>query len=143
MIFIPIDKEDIPFVLSAKKYDFFDVWDENMLLSAFESGRFFGYILEDNEKKVGFITFDKSIDEADIEDVFVFPEFRNKGYAKALVGKVIEDLKKENYIKVFLEVRESNTPARKAYEGNGFIKISERKKYYNNGENAIVYIKEL
>ena len=142
MIFTPLKEEDISFVLSAKKYDFFDVWDENMLLSAFESDRFFGYILEDKGKKVGFITFDKSIDEADIEDVFVFPEFRKKGYAKALVTKVLETLKEEKFIKVFLEVRESNLPARKVYENCGFIKISERKKYYNDGENAIVYIKE-
>lgn len=142
MMFSVLTKEDIPFILSAKDYGFNDVWDEDMLLSAFESGRFFGYIIYRGDKKIGFITFDKSIDEADIEDIFVIPEFRKQGYGKLLVKKALCALKDEGFKKVFLEVRESNAPARKVYESFGFKKISERKKYYDGVETAIVYVKE-
>ena len=43
--------------------------------------------------------------------------------------------------KLFLEVRESNLPAISLYEKYGFIKISQRKKYYKDGENADVMLK--
>jgi ribosomal-protein-alanine N-acetyltransferase len=40
--------------------------------------------------------------------------------------------------KIFLEVRESNLPARKLYEGVGFKKMGIRKNYYQT-ENAVNY----
>lgn len=43
--------------------------------------------------------------------------------------------------KMFLEVREGNTKARKFYEKHGFIEYSNRARYYSDGENAILYSK--
>ena len=45
--------------------------------------------------------------------------------------------------KVFLEVRSSNISAIALYEKKGYTKISVRKKYYADGEDALVMVKEL
>ena len=42
-----------------------------------------------------------------------------------------------------LEVRKSNISAQKLYEKNGFKKISVRKNYYDNIEDAFIYLKAL
>ena len=44
---------------------------------------------------------------------------------------------------MFLEVRSSNTPAINLYKKAGFTNLSVRKKYYDDGEDAVVMAKEL
>ena len=44
--------------------------------------------------------------------------------------------------KLFLEVRESNEVAINLYIKFGFKKISKRTKYYDDGETAVIMLKE-
>ena len=142
----PIAKSDIPFLVSAKKV-FSDAWNAEMLESAFRAGNFFGFIAEEpvgeNDTPVGFITYSVNIDTADLQDLFVSESYRNRGAGTALVKEFIAGAKSRGVKKLFLEVRESNEKAQKLYNAAGFKKISVRNKYYSDGENAFVYIKEL
>ena len=63
------------------------------------------------------------------------------GIGAALLNAGIAHLDFENGDKIFLEVREGNTKARRFYEKHGFEPYAERKKYYADGENAILYVK--
>jgi ribosomal-protein-alanine N-acetyltransferase len=46
--------------------------------------------------------------------------------------------------KIFLEVRESNLPARRLYEKHGFHETGRRRGYYQNpAEDAILYVRDL
>ena len=137
----PLYKSDIPFLVSAKA-TFSDAWDENMLNSAFNAGNFYGFIAEDGAPK-GFITYSVNIDTADLQDLFVTEDCRKQGVGKALIEKFIADAKARGINKLFLEVRENNAAAKRLYENLGFTCVSTRKKYYADGENALVYIKEL
>ena len=56
--------------------------------------------------------------------------------------QALEDIKEKGVGKVFLEVRKSNSVAIKLYGDLGFNLVSERKKYYSDGENALVMLKE-
>ena len=142
MIFREIKKEDIPFLVSSSTYDFKDGWSKELLESAFMTERFGGLIVSVNNEDVGYITFDLGLGDADIEEVFVLPDRRKEGIAYSLMKEVFSYLQNKGVTKIFLEVRESNCPARALYEKCGFNKINERKKYYRDGENAIVYLKE-
>lgn len=137
---------DIPFLVSVRTA-FPDAWDEKMLLSAFRAGNFFGYVAEETIcgaiLPTGFITYSVNIDTADLQDLYVAEDCRKKGVGIALVSAFINDAAKMGVKKLFLEVRESNLSAIKLYEKAGFIFLSERKKYYGDGENARVFIKEL
>ena len=137
---------DTPFLVSARE-TFADAWNENMINSAFCIGNFFGFIAEEcvNGKlsPIGFISYSVNIDTADIADLFVADAHRKKGVGNALISAIIRDAETRGIKKLFLEVRESNIPAKKLYEKAGFTFLSTRKKYYADGENALNYIKEL
>ncbi len=89
---------------------------------------------------VGAIGISLLVDHADIIIIITKKNYSNLGIASSLLSESIDMLKKLNIAKLFLEVRESNTPAINLYEKFKFKKISIRKNYYpNNNENALVY----
>ncbi len=139
---VELTRENILQILELYQDNFPDGWNEKMLRSAFDSNRFlcFGAV---EGALIGVITVSVGIDDADIEGVVTKKAFLRRGVAKLLVKTAIERLDKQNIKKVFLEVRESNIPAKSLYESEGFKPVSVRKKYYLDGENALVMVKEL
>ena len=137
---------DTPFLISAKE-TFPDAWNENMINSSFKAGNLFGFIAEESVNgklsPIGFISYSVNIDTADIADLFVAETHRKKGVGNALISAFICDAEERGVKKLFLEVRESNIPAKKLYEKAGFTFLSLRKKYYADGENALIFVKEL
>lgn len=80
------------------------------------------------------------VDNADITMVLTQKNYQNLGIATSLLNNIIQECKKLKLNNIFLEVRKSNTIAIQLYEKLGFKKISERKKYYDNEEDALIYI---
>ena len=142
MTFYPITKESVDVILDINS-EFSDGWNKAMLISGFDGGRFFVLGAKVNEQTVGYISYSVACDEADIESVVVKNEFRRRGIAYALVQQAEQSLKGKGVKKLFLEVRENNLSARSLYQKSGFIDLSVRKKYYPDGENAVVMVKEL
>lgn len=137
-------EKDIDFIASAIEAGFADGWNKNMILSAINGGRFHALIAEENGELIGFLTYSNGLDGVfDLEDLFVMPTERKKGTGGALVTEFLERVKNCDGKKILLEVRESNRNAITLYEKFGFKKISVRKKYYADGENASVMIKEI
>jgi ribosomal-protein-alanine N-acetyltransferase len=65
---------------------------------------------------------------------------RGRGVASQLVDDLKNRVQDSQDIDIiFLEVRPSNVAAIKLYESNGFLNISRRKRYYSNGDDALVY----
>ncbi len=137
-----LDKSYIGMLASVKEEFFPDGWNEDMLIDAFETDGFAAFGIFENDVLAGFITYTVGLDFADLQDLFVFPKFRRKGYAKELLLYFIDEIKKEKTNKIFLEVRPSNAAAVNLYEKAGFVKIFLRKKYYADGEDAAVMVKE-
>jgi ribosomal-protein-alanine N-acetyltransferase len=71
--------------------------------------------------------------EREILNVAVDPLFRRLGVATALIQQ--EKLRKAV---LYLEVRESNSPAKKLYEKLGFLPVGYRKDYYQFPTEAAV-----
>ncbi len=143
MTFRSLNKNDIDLILSIQKDNFPDGWNETQILSGFYDYLLTVICLEVDGKAVGFISYSLPIDIADIEGLVVISSERNKGYGKMLLEYALDELKAKKVQKVLLEVRESNIPAINLYKSCGFNEISVRKKYYSDGENAIVMIKEI
>ena len=135
-------EKDALFLDEAKNFDFPDGWSKEMILSSLKGKTFSGLVEEKNGKVVAAITFDKAAETADIECVYVLPEYRKNGYALSLINAALLSLEKKGAVKVFLEVRESNVPARSLYKKAGFAEVSVRKRYYGE-ENAVVMAKEI
>lgn len=92
-----------------------------------------------NENEVvGFICGAFAADQSDIISVAVRPESRRQGIADILIND-FENALPDIVESIFLEVRESNSPAQALYTKHGFEKISVRKNYYEQpDENAII-----
>ena len=138
-----LEKADLDSVARLYDGDFLDGWNLDMLISAFDTGRFCALGKYLDGKLVGVITFMTSVDDADLETVFVLPSSRKNGVATELLSEAIKILKEKKIEKFFLEVRISNAPAIGFYEKSGFIRVSVRKKYYQGVEDALVMVKEL
>jgi ribosomal-protein-alanine N-acetyltransferase len=82
--------------------------------------------------------------EAEIADLAVSPDARRRGIGRALIDRLLADLEAEHVTAVFLEVRESNHPARALYESRAFRAIGRRKGYYRLPvEDALLLKREL
>ena len=82
--------------------------------------------------------------EWELENIVVAPEMQGKGMGTQLLNELIACAQQANSHAVFLEVRDSNTPARRLYEKLGFKKTGRRKSYYSNPlEDAVLYTKAL
>jgi ribosomal protein S18 acetylase RimI-like enzyme len=69
--------------------------------------------------------------------VYVKPEFRGKGYAQLLFGRLFEKLKALGHTKCILTVNSETIPAQKLYEKIGFVKTGE------NLETGVSHIKKV
>ncbi len=125
-----------------KDEGFTDLWTASMIESGFNGGlAALGY-KEDGET-VCVALYSVGTDFTDIEIVLTASRCRRQGYASALLKEIIARAKRGGTGKVFLEARQSNVAATALYESLGFTEISVRKKYYPDGENATVMVKEL
>jgi ribosomal-protein-alanine N-acetyltransferase len=70
--------------------------------------------------------------------LYVDADHRATGIAHRLFSYFLRHQKNHFVSDIFLEVRPSNQRARLFYERAGFKEISLRKKYYSDGEDALV-----
>ena len=143
MIIAFLNENDLDAIEKLYKKDFSDGWNKSMLLSSFRGGRFvcFGAFID--QVLIGVITITLGLDDADIEGIVVDSNFRRKGVADKLLNHTLNYIKGLNIDKTILEVRASNLPSIQLYFKHGFRQISIRKKYYPDGEDALILIKEI
>ena len=135
--------EHVPQVAQLEKICFSDPWSEMSIAHELESLWSYWLVAVDGDTVAGYIGSQSSIDEADIMNVAVHPDYRRQGIAENLINTLVADLKKRGCHALLLEVRASNTPAITLYEKLGFAQIGCRKNYYRNPkEDALILRKE-
>ncbi len=88
---------------------------------------------------IGYVVALDAADEGEILNLAVAPAGRRNGLGRALVQHILEALTARGVRQVYLEVRESNAPARALYAAQGFKEVGRRKEYYRRPvEDAIV-----
>ena len=142
-------------ILEAKKEDFNSIYEiektsTNEVMSLEELKYEFNenpvakfmILKDDNGEIVSYIDYWITFDSSTIFKIVTKESARNKGYAKALLSKVIENLiKNGEVLYLTLEVRKSNIFAIKLYESLKFERIVVKEKYYKNGEDAIYMVR--
>lgn len=79
-------------------------------------------------------------DECEIENIVVDSRDSRQGIGSALLEELSQAARQGSAKRIFLEVRESNLPARAFYERLGFQRDGERVAYYSDPvERAILY----
>ncbi len=87
---------------------------------------------------VGYLCVTLLFDEAEILDVAVLTKLRGCGVGRLLLERTIELCRVNGVKDIHLEVRCSNLAAISLYERFGFARTGERRRYYENGEDAIL-----
>jgi ribosomal-protein-alanine N-acetyltransferase len=80
---------------------------------------------------MGFIVARCFEDEWEIENVVVEAEARRQGLGALLLCNLMEHARREHARRIYLEVREGNSAARKLYERWGFREVGRRRGYYS------------
>jgi ribosomal-protein-alanine N-acetyltransferase len=103
-----------------------------------------GWVIEEKKKVVGFLVARAIVAEAEILNLCIAPEKRRSGLAEALLNTAVAELRRTRVDRLFLEVRESNTPAISFYEKHQFRETGRRPGYYRDpDEAAVLMMKEL
>ena len=112
-------------------------WTKESLRSQLDKSDSHCTVAVEDDRIIGFLAFEQVMDEGSIVEVAVHPDCRRKGIARSLITAAIQSA--EGLNTVFLEVRESNTPAVSLYESLGFERIGVRKGYYQKPkEDAVI-----
>ena len=135
--------EHVPQVAQLEKICFADPWSELSISLELTNVWSYWVVALDGDTVVGYVGSQSSIDEADIMNVAVHPDYRRQGIAENLINTLVAELKNRGCHALLLEVRVSNTPAITLYEKLGFAQVGSRKNYYRNPkEDALILRKE-
>ena len=136
--------EDILRISELERDIFSDeAWSYKTLASVFGMKTFSGILCEDAGEIAGYGGVTVAADSADIGNIAVAENYRNGGIGTSLLTGLCEIAKNAGAEKVFLEVRVSNSTAMKLYLKCGFAGVHARTRYYPDGEDCLVMVKNL
>ena len=87
---------------------------------------------------VGFVVGRRVLDVVEVHSIGVAPAWQGRGLGGRLLDAFLGRARREGAVRVHLEVRESNAPARALYRGYGFRPEGRRRRYYADGEDALL-----
>ena len=129
-------------IVEIEKECFSLPYTKAMLESGLKLPTFLG-LVDVCEEYRGYVLATVVLDEANIDRVAVKVKYRGQKIAYNLIKSLESELTLKGVKRVLLEVRRSNIPAISLYSSLGYNKIAERKKYYENGEDALIFNKIL
>ncbi|MCS6957318.1 MAG: ribosomal protein S18-alanine N-acetyltransferase [Aquificaceae bacterium] len=132
----PMKEEDLPKVLEISQECFgSDAWNRKAFEREFELDYSYKFVLEKEGEVIGYAIVWKIFYDVTLMSIALKKDYWGKGYGKKLMRFLIEYFrgKAERFL---LDVRRSNIRAIRLYQSLGFKIISERAKYYSDGENA-------
>lgn len=122
---------------------FAEPWSEKAMAELLSLPGCFGWLAREGETPQGFVLARIAADEAEILTILVLPPYRRHGLARRLLAAVIDNAKMQGVEKLFLEVALSNESALELYTKVGFAEVGRRPRYYANGGDALLMVKNI
>ena len=143
MMIVTMQSSHVAQIAELEKCCFSDPWSERSVASELDNKLSFWLVALEGETVAGYIGSQTVMDETDMMNVAVHPDFRRQGIAEMLITELVKNLKQKGSRCLSLEVRASNAPALALYGKLGFSEIGRRKNYYRNPrEDALILRKE-
>ena len=140
----PMTKEDCVQVAAIEATSFSLPWSLKAFTETVEKENFRYFVAEEEGEIIGYCGFLFVLDEAEIPNVCVKSSARKRGVGKQMMSVLMEEAKKLGMAVLYLELRESNTPARALYKSLGFEENGIRKNFYEHPvEHAVLMSKTL
>ena len=119
-------------------------WSEESFLSALDSDAVsIPVCLAEDGGVAGFACLLTAADEGELLNIAVSPALRRNGAAQTLMDCCLSLCREKGVAALYLEVRESNAPARALYRKNGFQEIGMRRNYYEKPRESAVLMRRL
>ena len=136
---VPMTAARLPQVAALEQVCFpADPWSENLFRAALENPGAAVLLAEEDGAVLGYAVLSAVLDEGNLDNIAVAPEYRRRGVADALLG-ALTGFGRECLALLTLEVRASNAPAIALYEKHCFRPVGRRRNYYSDPrEDAVL-----
>ena len=95
------------------------------------------------QRVIGFICFRNVIEESELLDIAVHPDYRRRGIGKKLMQFYIDFSRRRGIHTLYLEVNASNQSAIQLYQGFTYEVSGVRKKFYQGKSDALLMKKRI
>jgi len=130
---------DIPALVLLERASFSDPWDAPAFRSLLQGSAARITVAHVDGAVVGYAAVLRAADEAELANLAVESMWQGRGIGRTLLSAAQDSAVSEGVAAMYLEVRESNAPARHLYEALGFAAIGRRRGYYRQpDEDAVV-----
>lgn len=147
-----IDSGDIAELIALGEEANLSAWSQQNYLDEIKNPHSIMLRLEgDSNDLIGFIV-GRLVTAPDVEDavdaeiynIAVDNQYRRRGHAQRILNEFCARCRASCVRSVWLEVRESNHPAIRLYEKNGFQTVTKRRDFYSNPpEDGLLMRREL
>ena len=132
-------EEDLDAVLEIEAASFSRPWTRRHFQDEIESSRGYATVaLTSDLQLAGYLCLKLVLDEAEILDVAVCGELRGRGVGRVLVEGAFAFCRDLGVTLLSLEVSAGNVEALALYRRFGFFEVGRRKRYYDDGEDAVL-----
>ncbi len=129
---------DVEAVARLEQQIFTDAWSEKGILDTFKQPQAFILVAEHDDQVIGYCIVYFVLDEAEIARIAVDPVVRKQGVGQELLRATCRVGIQQGIERILLDVRESNTSARRFYSAFGFAEDGLRKNFYENPKEHAV-----
>lgn len=131
-------QNDISQISALENDCFSDAWSGKELENILSNPLYDLYVLEVSGEVVGYFA-SMTVDDCELLRICVKESMRGRGYATALLEKLIDVSARRDAQRILLEVRHTNIEAIRLYEKFGFAEFGVRKNYYGGNVDARLF----
>ncbi len=121
---------DLDAILRIEAAVFSDPWSRESFMPEFEDPYSWFRVAQIDDEIAGFVIARIVARQGEIANIAVAPAHRRTGLGGQLLDAAIGAPDAQDCEAVWLEVRETNEPAKRLYTSRGFEAIGRRKRYY-------------
>ena len=141
--YVPMEERHVDGIAMLEQRCFSDPWSVNSIRYELTNPLSYWLVAECDRQVVGYVGSQSVIDEADMMNIAVSPDYRRMGIAREMINRLIAVLAERGVCSLTLEVRTSNSGAIELYKQLGFELAGVRPNYYHNPrEDARIMRKE-
>lgn len=132
---------DLPLVLDIEQVCYPDPWSESHFRQELDQSHAHIDLCCVDGELAGYLCYWLIAGEMEILNVATAPVFQRRGVARLLMNHAFSICRKQGLDKAYLEVRVGNQAAIELYRSFGFVDGGLRKRYYSDGEDALLMVK--